>query len=253
MSENLKGLFNGSNEDAATSGARSLAGTAHLTNLAMDISNVVLKTAEADFENYRELIAASKVDHNAMDQLISTAFDLSTVDISFLKELDEDVLIGMMKSQQSKRSRSKSKLMTMDNYRTMMVGAIGEQLIRMTLGKEKGRTSRRASGSIDFTVEELAEIGADQERVRREIRNIQSKKSIYKAKDTFSEDDEQWQRLLIAEEQLKAMRTAPVKDDTKSKLNELLGSYDLNSLKAADAKELLKQVAALTGVVAVEE
>lgn len=256
MSENLKGLFNGSNEDAATNGgARSLAGTARLTTVATEIANDVLKTAEANFDDYQLEIAASKHDHGVMDTLVNRAYDLTAVDVSFLKELSENVQLGMLKSQQSKRSRCKSKPMTMVNYRSMMTAAIAEHLLRQALGKDKTAAStRRVAGSIEFTAEELAEISVDQERVRREIRNIQSKKSIYKSKDDFSESDEYWQRLLVAEEQLKNVRTTPVKDDTKDKLTALLEGQNFDSLKAADAKALLKQIASITGSTpAVEE
>src|SRR5690606_11549012 len=84
------------------------------------------KTVNDNFEEYKELIAKSKSDHGEMDELIAKAFNLADGDAEFLKELDEATLDGMLKSQQSKRSRAKSKVMTMDNYRTMMIGAIAD-------------------------------------------------------------------------------------------------------------------------------
>ena len=133
--------------------------------------------------------------------------------------------------------------MTLDNYRNMMMGAVGECLIRRALGKEKTAGARRV-GVIEYTDEQLEALRLDQDKLRKEIRNIQSKKSIMKSKEGFSEDDEQWKKLLEAEEKLKALRV-PVRgvavDTTKRKLAEMLNGVDINELKAADAKKLLQQ------------
>ena len=160
----------------------------------------------------------------------------------------------MLKSQQSKRSRAKSKAMTMDNYKSMMAGAIAENLIRQATGKVKSAGgARRMSGSVDFTAEQLEELRADQEKLKKELRNVQSKKSIMKSKADFSEDDDRWQALLVAEEQLKSIRvstghTQVVKvDETKEKLAEVLADVDPSSLKAGDSKALLAQIKELLG------
>lgn len=255
MSENLTNLFNENTAAEGGTNARSLAGTAQLTSVATSLTNDVLKAVESDFECYKDKVAASKADHGAMDTLIASVINLNETDVEFLKELDESVLESMLKSQQSKRSRSKSKAMTMDNYRNMMTAAIAENLIRLVTGHTKTvGSSRRFSGSVEYTAEQLEELAIDQEKLRKEIRNVQSKKSIMKSKEGFNEDDERWQQLLVAESQLKGLRTETTKivqvDETKNKLTELLGGKDIHSMKPAEAKKLLEQI---TGLAASEE
>lgn len=250
MSEQLNTLFNATESQEATANARSLAGTAQLTSVSTTIAHDILKAVNDNFEDYKELVAKSKVDHSAMDQLIAKAYDLSTVDVDFLKEIDEATINSMLKSQQSKRSRAKSKVMTMDNYTSMMVGAIAENLIRLATGKTKSASgNRHAAGKVDYTAEELEVLANDQDKLRKEIRNVQSKKSIMKSKEGFSEEDERWQALLVAEEQLKSLRVDSVKvvavDETKNALAEMLNGIDISHLKAADAKALLEKAMGL--------
>lgn len=247
-------MFNATENNEATANARSLAGTAQLTAVANELVASTIKTIDGDFENYTEAFAASKSDHSAMDALLAQIINFDTIDVEFIKELDETVVDGMLKSQQSKRSRAKSKAMTMDNYKSMMAGAIAENLIRKATGKAKSAGgARRMSGSVDFTAEQLEALQADQEQLKKEIRNVQSKKSIMKSKADFTEEDERWQALLVAEEQLKSIRvttggTKVVKvDETKEKLAEVLADVDPNSLKAGDSKALLAQIKELLG------
>lgn len=258
MSESLRGLFSTSNQDATNSSARSLAGTAQLTSLTANIASGILTTVDAQLDEYRDLFTRSKADHNAMDQLITKAYEITDEDVQFLKELDEAILENMLKSQQSKRSRAKSKTMTLDNYKSMMVGALGELMLRKALGKAKSATVRyKNTTSLEYSAEQLDKFRADEESVRREIRNIQSKKSILKAKAGFSfdvngapaaeneeADNTRWQQLCEAEELLKSIRDSvqPIYvDDTKNKLTEMLDGVDVNQLKTADAKKLLEQ------------
>ena len=251
MMNEMNNLFTA--ESNSTVSTRGLSGTAQLTSIASNIATDIIKTMNDDIENYVEDIRKSQSDNNAMDALIDRVYNLETVEIDFLKELDEETLDGMLKSQQSKRSRCKSKAMTIDNYKSLMVGAIAENLIRMATGKEKHAGGpRRQAGAIDYTIEQLEQLGQDQEKLRKEIRNIQSKKSIMKSKADFSEEDERWQALLKAEQQLKDMRIGATPsvvevDTTKDALSELLADQDLESLKAADSKELLAKIAELVG------
>ncbi len=247
-------MFNATETNEATANARSLAGTAQLTAVANELVAECIKKLNDNLDEYREDFEASKHDHNAMDKLLAKLIDFDTVDVEFIKELDETTVDGMLKSQQSKRSRAKSKAMTMDNYKSMMTGAIAENLIRKATGKAKSAGgARRMSGSVDFTAEQLEELREDQERLKKELRNVQSKKSIMKSKADFSEEDERWQALLVAEEQLKSIRVATggtkvVKvDETKDKLAEMLSDLDPNSLKAADSKEMLARIKELLG------
>lgn len=120
--------------------------------------------------------------------------------------------------------------------------------------------SGAASGSVEYTAEELEVFKNDQEALKREIRNVQSKKSIMKSKADFSEEDERWIQLLGAEDMLKGMRVGGgtvktvVVDKTGEQLKAELGDKDIDSLKAADAKALLKKLLeAASGKVETEE
>lgn len=253
MSEKMKNLFVANTNESTATGARSLAGTAQLTSIANTISQELINKISTDTETYGEQFESSKTDHNAMDALINSMTDLSTVETEFLKELDEETLNSMLKSQQSKRSRSKNKVMTLDNYRNLMSGAVSELLIRQVTGKAKSSMGyRRASGSVEYTAEELEMFKNDQEALKREIRNVQSKKSIMKSKADFTEEDERWGQLLAAEETLKSMRVGGgvktvVVDKTGEQLKAELGDKDIDSLKATDAKALLKKLLEAAG------
>ena len=156
-----------------------------------------------------ELFKASQREHSAMDTLIEEMVDFDTVDYDFIYQLDDKTVDGMLKSQQSKRSRCKSKAMTMDNYKSMMTAAIAEKIIRLATGKTKNAVGvRRGTGTVTFSDEELEALRVDQEQLKKELRNVQSKKSIMKSKADFSEEDERWQALLVAEEQLKSIRVS---------------------------------------------
>lgn len=251
---NINEMFNATENNETATNARNLAGTAQLTSVANELVAKCISKLNDDFETYREEFGASKADHNAMDKLLAKLIDFDTVDVEFIKELDETTVDGMLKSQQSKRSRAKGKAMTMDNYKSMMSGAIAENLIRKATGKVKSAGgARRMSGSVDFTAEQLEALQADQEQLKKELRNVQSKKSIMKSKADFSEEDERWQALLVAEEQLKSIRvttggTKVVKvDETKEKLAEMLSEVDTDHMRSSDVKDMLAQVKALLG------
>lgn len=254
MTNNINEMFNTVENNETTTNARSLAGTAQLTSVANTLVADCMAKLSEQLDDYKELFMESQKDHNAMDKLLALLIDFDSIDVEFISSLDEQTVDGMLKSQQSKRSRAKNKLMTMDNYKNMMAGAIAENLIRKATGKVKMATGiRRASGSLDFTEEELEQLKEDQERLKKEIRNIQSKKSIMKSKEDFTEEDEHWKKLLEVEEQLKSMRvstraTRVVKvDETKEKLASAFADVDLEHIKAADSKALLAQIKEMLG------
>lgn len=250
MTIEMNNLFATEN-NATTVGSRGLTGTAQLTSIASNIAAEIIRTMNEDIEEYTADIKASQSDNNAMDKLIERVRPLSADDANFLNDIGEEVIEGMLKSQQSKRSRCKSKTMTMDNYRALMTGAIAENLIRLVTGKEKNSSGpHRHAGVVDYTIEQLQQLEADQEKLKKEIRNVQSKKSIMKSKADFDENDERYQALLKAEQQLKDMRIGTTVeivevDKTKDSLSELLAGKDIHDLKAADSKELLEQIMAL--------
>lgn len=254
MTNNINEMFNTVENNETTTNARSLAGTAQLTSVANTLVADCMAKLSEQLDDYKELFMESQKDHNAMDKLLAMLIDFDSIDVEFISSLDEQTVDGMLKSQQSKRSRAKNKLMTMDNYKNMMAGAIAENLIRKATGKAKMATGiRRASGSLDFTEEDLEQLKEDQDRLKKEIRNIQSKKSIMKSKEDFTEEDEHWKKLLEVEEQLKSLRvstraTRVVKvDETKEKLASAFADVDLEHIKAADSKALLAQIKEMLG------
>ena len=246
---NLKELFaNNNTNQEVTNRGNQLDNTANLTRISTDIAREILKTAEADAEKYQQVILDSQKSHDAMDALINEIYDLKQIDVEFLKAESEEVLDRMIKSQQSKRSRAKSKEMTFENYLAMLTGAVAENLLRIAANKPKtagGGGARR--GTVTYSEEELEAFKNDPEALKRALRNVQSKKSIYKSKADFDPESERWQELLMVEEQLKAIRGGQTIEAEKAiekanQLEEMLATVDLNDLKAADAKNMLENI-----------
>lgn len=244
---NMNELFETKTMETTTNG-RSLAGTATLTRLAENIATNIIKAMEENITEYNDRIKLSVSDSKELDKIIDELGEINPDDAQFLMELDEATIDGMLKSQQSKRSRSKSKTMTLNNYKTYMTAAVAENIIRLVTGKPKTYTvARTALGTVDYTIEQLEMLGADQDALKKEIRNIQSKKSIMKSKADFDETSERWQALLKAEQQLKDLRIGTTThyvevDTTKDKLTEMLAETDVSKLKADDARELLEAI-----------
>ncbi len=246
----LKDLFANSNNNSMEVSNRSnqLSSTAELTRISTDIARKILKIADADAEKFAAKILESQQSHDAMDDLIVEIYDLSQVDIDFLKTEPIEVLDRMIKSQQSKRSRAKSKEMTLENYLTMLTGAVAENLLRIAANKPKsagGGGVRRSSAR--YSEEELEAFKHDPEALKRALRNVQSKKSIYKSKADFDPKSERWKELLEVEAQLKAIRDGQTAEAAKAikktqTLEEMLATVDTKDLKASDAKELLDSI-----------
>src|SRR5678815_1529258 len=95
----LTEMFAENENGKTTTGSRSLAGTAQLTSIANNIVAEVLKKAGTDAETYKEQIVASQSDHDVMDALIQELYDLKSVYVTFLKELDEETQNAMLKGQ----------------------------------------------------------------------------------------------------------------------------------------------------------
>lgn len=247
----INNLFASANETATISN-RGLEGTAQLTMIASNIADRIFSEATtSDDEQAMHDIGTSMTDMSVLDKIVDNGIQADDYDsIEFLKDIDSDRLVQMLKSQQSKRSRCKAKAMTKENYQNMLTAAIAESFIRTVLGKDKQTVGRGATGaSISYTDEQLERFANDQEDLRRELRNVQSKKSIMKSKADFDEDSDRWQALLVAEVQLKERRvttTSRVKtevvDTTKEYLKELLAEIDPSSMKAADLKALVNSI-----------
>lgn len=251
------------NNEAISTNSRALQGTAALTSLSNAIATHIIQKMDADIETYRPLIAASTTDSKQLDDLLDSFrpwYDLADdpqctlEDDDPLCNLDEATVEGMLKSQQSKRSRLKGKLMTLSNYKNLMSAAIAESILRELYNKPKSaHAGSRRMNSLNYSAEELEALAADQEQLRKEIRNIQSKKSIAKSKLDFDEHSEHWLALLEAERTLKALRLSGSAerivevDVTKDRLTEMLNGVDVSSLKAADSKDLLSAIQAMIG------
>lgn len=247
---NMNELFGNNHE--ATESNHGLRGTTALTSIASATATRIIKEMEANIDEYRDQITASAEDNSKMDQLLENFKPWCSDDeLSNIDYFDEDTVESMLKSQQSKRSRSKSKAMTIDNYRTLMTASIAENLLREIYNKPKSAGgARRTAGMVDFTPAQLEELAADQNRLKKEIRNIQSKKSIMKSKADFDPNSEAWQQLLKVEVMLKDLRvgsnvTIMEVDTTKEALIEMFEGVDLEHIKAADAKDLLSNIAEL--------
>jgi hypothetical protein len=245
MTKNNQSLFAGQEEIVLVGGANQLNKTAQLTSASTEIAHDIITLVIADQEQYGPRVAASQQSHDEMDKLIADLGILDEVDIQFLKDEDDLVLDKMLKSQQSKRSRSKSKVMTQENYTSMMTAAIAEYLLRQAMGKPKGANYGGAtSGDATYSEEELAKLATDPDALSRAIRNVQSKKSIAKSKIDFSVDSERWQQLLEAEGQLKDLRSSlsgTVNRTTQAAVT-MLEDINLDELSAEDAMAQLAKL-----------
>ncbi len=235
------------NETKETTNARALSGTAELTRISSNVAVNIIRSMEEQIDVYRDRITKSARDSKEMDALLDEFRPwVELEDDHPLRFLDDATVEGMLKSQQSKRSRTKSKSMTLDNYSTLMTATIAESLLRELYNKPKSAAfGNRRSSTVDYTPAELERYADDQDALRKEIRNIQSKKSIMKSKADFDESSEQWLALLKAEQMLKDLRvnaTVVEVDHTKDKLKELLAGKDIEHLKSADSKELLSAI-----------
>ena len=230
----------------ATATSRQLDGTAKLTSFANNQAASIIREYAND-ESLAENLVSAMTDTNALESLVDTVDEVVTEETAWLKELDNEQLDKMLKSQQSKRSRCKSKEMTQDNFTAMLSAAIAERGIRIAMGKPKGATSTQRRGKR-YTDEDVQMLANDQEALRKAIRNIQSKKSIMKSKAGFDETSEEYQALLEDEQKLKAVRIGEGHvDATKQALKSLFGDVVLNDMKAADYKALFGSILELTG------
>lgn len=238
------------------SGANQLSVTAQLNTVAnqivKDVLSRILPTDGEENSEYADQILASQTDHNAMDNLLNEVVNFEEdTDTDFLKDTNSEELERVLKSQQSKRSRSKNQQMTIENYAKMMTAAVAERLVREALGKPKGNGGGNTRGQATYTDEELNALAEDPAMLARAIRNVQSKKSIAKSKVDFDENSDRWQDLLEAEQQLKDLRAsinglqntaAQEALEAKRKAEELVGSVDVNTLKADEARDMLAKI-----------
>jgi undecaprenyl pyrophosphate synthase len=247
----VNSLFADESQMPAYNSANQLNKTARLTQIASDLASKVFMVATGDIVNYEAAILASKKSHDAMDDLIVDCVDLGAVDIDFLKTESKEDLEKMIRSQQSKRSRSKSKVMTKENYQTMMTGAIAELLLRLAANMPKSAGGGMVMGDIGFSADDLEALSEFPDDLKKAIRNVQSKKSIMRAKQGFDEQSDRWQQLLVNETQLKEIRDrvnglvneqAVEALEVKKAAEEMLEDVDPASMSQEDAVNLLAKM-----------
>lgn len=243
---NLNNKFTNATTDSKKHGA--LNGTATLTAQASVVVTDIFDKLDANFEAYADLFEDSKLKHSSMDELINKLTNnLDDYDISFVDAFDDADITQMLKSQASKRSRLKGKEMTMDNYANMLNAAVSEDMLRKAIGKAKAAGRHGVShGYSDEYVEALLE---DQNEIRRELRNIQSKQCSLRKKhpDDYAELDE-YKKLEEVAETLKASRVAS-NAPRVSKLNNIKEALnvDAENLDLAEALELLNTIKTMAG------
>ena len=242
----LQGLFVNREQAQVTGGVNQLANTAKLTSLATGIADTVSRIINADPEKYHAMVEGSLKDHNIMDDLIMmTTENLANVDYSFLKGTSTDEFDRMIRSQQSKRSRAKSKDMTFENYHSMLVGAVAENLLRFASNQPK--SAGGSSGSTTVVTLEKAQAMTEDD-LKKAVRNVQSKKSIMKGKAGYSETQPSWLALLEEEAMLKSVRdnVAPVVTEEAKKalevaetLKDQMSTVDLENMSEEEKTKLL--------------
>ncbi|MNH10161.1 hypothetical protein D3C79_696310 [compost metagenome] len=247
----LSQLFVAAGTATVSNRGNQLSATADLTFMSEQLTNDITKEVLSR-PDLNDMAAKSIDDNDALDALIQTISPLDDVETLFLKEVSEDDLDKMLRSQQSKRSRAKSKEpRTLESYKTMMTAAIAEMLIRKQMGKPKGSSGGNFDGS-DFTDAEIEEFKNDADKLSKAIRNVQSKKSIAKNKSGFDETGDHWQHLLRQEAFLKALRdnskpviTKEIEEelDAKKQAQEMLQAVEsTDDLSGDDAKSMLEKL-----------
>lgn len=248
----MNNLFANQTEVIKQGGANQLAITAQLTSKTDSLAKALLTTLLADVEANGATITNSQTDSDALDNLILSNIVVNEeVAIDDLKYVDADVLEKALKSQQSKRSRAKGAPMTEDNYIKLLSAAIAEHAIRLAMGKPKNSGGRISAGVTELTEEQIETYKADQALLGKAIRNVQSKKSIYKGKADFNAEGDYWASLVALETQLKSLRsntTTVVTEEAQQaieaneKASSLLTDVDPKALKADEAKKLLAEL-----------
>lgn len=247
--ENWGTLF-ASEEGAAQFGGNQLSETARLTNRSAAIAEEIFNKVTADYETYADKVKASQTSHDAMDDLISELHDLGSEEVDYLKSLEDEVIDKMIRSQQSKRSRAKSKTMTRENYLTMMTGAIAENLLRIAGDKPKS-AGGASMGTVGYSEKDLEHFVEQPEELKKAIRNVQSKKSIMKSKADFDAESPRYLQLLETEAQLKELRGNATSKASKEaqealtrqqKLAEMLESANAEEMDPEQASEMLDSI-----------
>ena len=259
----MNNLFVPNNNNTVRESKTAIAYTAQLTQASAEIAKEFFDSAvvNAD-EQLAARIQTAMTNNDELDAMITEYTNIETTDVEWLKEATADEIDRMLKSQQSKRSRSKKQAMTQDNFMKLVTGAAAELLLRRVSGKAKNQTTVVKLDGCTLTEEMTERFKNDQESLKKAIRNVQSKKTGLKKKGM--EDSPEWIELLEFEAALKSLRVggnrtstiikevavipeevankAALVDDAAAIMAEV---ESIDKLKAGDAKDLLKKIQAM--------
>ena len=196
-------------------------------------------------EGCKEVVVASFNETEAMDKLlVDFKADVTTGTVDTAEEPELNKLLA---SQQSKRSRTRGKEMTVPNYVALISATIAEQIIRAKLNKPKGSSNTGSSATEPFTEAQLETYKADLDLTNKRVRSLQSWKSTHK----HLEDTAEWKTVCSNIEALVALRPASatikvIKPDPKfDAIREQLKDVDLAKMSAKDKTAMLEQIHAL--------
>lgn len=239
------------NESGTVTNSKSLRGSDQLVASSDAATNRYLAFVnEPAFQADEANVASLKLtftDNSMLDTMIFKTACVDQIDVDNFKalELTDTELEKILKSQQSKRSRARSKQMTLENYKSLVSAACAEHILRTAYNKAKS-AGGKIPQAIDLTEEAIAAYAADPDSLSKAIRNIQSQKSIAKAKADFDENSERYQALLAKEASLKALRTGTtttvVIPEEVQQAQEILAEANVDQMSAKDAKAMLHQL-----------
>lgn len=204
-------LFDPIVADEESTGSRALPGAALVKQLATSMATEIMGKIPQGDDEFLSEVKASQSSTAAMDDLV-LKYCGENLKNDEIAQLDAEDAKKILKSNQSSRSRRKNMAMTQANYVELLISAIAENIVRESCNMHKsanpfGEGARRA---MEITPETVAELANDPEALGKAIRNIQSKKSTFKAKhaDEDYENSDEWQKLLADEALLKEARAA---------------------------------------------
>lgn len=258
--------------------SRQLGITVPLNTLAMNKVNEVWKALEAQGPTAAERVKESTDSNEALMALVKEYVKYDPMELEFLTATDDATIESALKSQASKRSRMRSMLkeaFTQVNYKSLLQAAIAEHLVRLAIGKPTGARGSRARSSKAINsllpYAELIKLAEDQNELRRQLRNVQSRCSTYKSSlrnAGFSNEeilaDERYIEFRAIEDQLKDARdpdfkpepaTASVNNRKYQELRAVLVDLNPDDIKKLqEAKDILwKLVDIVTPPIDVEE
>lgn len=195
--------------EAEETGTRAINGAAYVKQMSMVLANDIMSMIPGADDAFLTEIKDSQSSTAAMDDLVQK-YCGEKLNNEQVAVLDEEDAKKILKSNQSSRSRRKNMAMTQSNYVELLVSAIAENMVRESCNMHKSANPFAGFRSETKVINEetVAEMMDDPDAIGRAIRNIQSKKSTFKAKhaDEEYETSEDWQELLHQEALLKEAR-----------------------------------------------